>query len=72
MNTMIIVRFDLAIEADHTADRFILRAILPAVPDVGEGVNLKGYPYTVVQRGWSVSDDIEPTLFAFVRVVARF
>lgn len=76
MKTSVVhVRFDFAMSlADRDKDRTAyVRADMPCVPGVGETVNLRGNPFIVVERGWSVGEQISPvddySLYAFVRCV---
>lgn len=67
--------FRLICGAHSDSDRFLVRAALPAVPAVGEVVNINGAPCVVHERGWSFAADTTFTpdgapakLHCFVRV----
>lgn len=47
---------------------------LPAVPAVGEIVNIDGNPYLVHERGWAVGemDDEQRSLYAYLRMLPAF
>jgi hypothetical protein len=68
---LIHVRFDVVKNmANRGADVFLARYDLPEVPLVGELVSVKGDPYHVIERGWSVGcqDGEEGRLFAYLRL----
>lgn len=54
-----LVRFDVQASASQRAWRTIATAPMSQVPDVGDTVNVDGYPYLVVSRAWAVSDGEE-------------
>jgi hypothetical protein len=73
---MINVRFDLLVRiSDKDRDRTgFYKATLPAVPKVGEVINVKGWPFIVFEVGHSVAEGNGPNLTAhqlwtFVRVI---
>ncbi len=73
---LIHVRFDLICSSNREADRELFRADLPQVPNPGETVSVKGYPYIVITRGWSVNDgeyaEDKHRLYAYLRVAHLF
>lgn len=77
MNALINTRFDRVVlfsNKDHDQTGFV-RMMLPQVPDVGETVNLKGYPYVVLSRGWAygeAGDEDEGQTYCYIRVLPAF
>jgi len=67
---LIPVRFDLVCGSGLSDDRLLEHVRLPAVPLRGEGVNIGGDPYVVVERGWATDkrEDGSDSLFAYLRV----
>lgn len=61
-------RFDLAtLISDRGYDVLLDRVDLPVAPNVGETVNLKGYPFVVIDRGWALDEN--RIMHCHVRVV---
>lgn len=56
---MIITEFRRITGADDSSDVRLCVYSLPSVPDRGECINIKGTPYVVHERGWSVDSDSE-------------
>jgi hypothetical protein len=71
---MIMARFDRVVSLAHRGEdqTDFARHLLPAVPNVGEIVNLRGDPYLVLERNWAVEDRelVSPQLYAYVRVLS--
>ena len=62
------VEFRTAYTEDHDDDVFLDRHDLPAVPDVGELVNINGNPYRVIERAWALGNDSLVALHCYIRV----
>lgn len=70
---MISVRFDVI---NNMADKYedtsaYSTNYLPAVPGVGETINIKGNPFIVHSRGWAVSDD-DGDMYCYIRLIKCF
>ena len=51
---MIHVRFD---KAGPNGKYEFFACQIPAVPAVGENINILGNPYVVINRGWAIAED---------------
>jgi hypothetical protein len=60
------VEFRLAPKEDTGHDTFLSEVDMSSVPDVGELINIKGEPYRVINRAWSISR--APAVYCYVRV----
>jgi len=64
-------RFDVQTSASKRSVSFLAQCLVPAVPSVGESINVKGDPYIVIRRGWALDDPCENgRLFAYITVLA--
>lgn len=69
---MIRTRFNLITKSStHDADRLVGYADIPAVPSVGDLVNIDGEPYYCHSVAWGLNTEPtdEKTLYAYVRVL---
>ncbi len=69
---MVRCEFRLVCGGSRDADRFLAQFSAPAVPSVGEGINIDGEPYVVHERGWAtttpVSRDEAAVMYCYLRV----
>jgi hypothetical protein len=70
-DALVDVRFDEVHDLlNHDMDVEIVRYLLLVVPDKGEVVNIKGYPYIVYNRGCSI-DNSNGKQYYYLRLLPR-
>lgn len=68
---MIDTRFNVQTSSNQQTVRLLIQRMIAQVPGVGELVNIRGVPYVVISRAWSIDEAVGDfgSLNAYVTVL---